>query len=150
MKKTGSKVKEGGTSLRWGGGGWETGVKMGRPSYEEGTELLFSETTSLVSNPPLLPSYPSYPLSTHPPQLGAMAASLLAIVGSLGNSLTIAALLQVPTSTPQTKHPPPQSRYRSHPTSICLVALSASDLLFCLYNLPLTAHRVSGHHPTTQ
>ena len=40
----------------------------------------------------------------------------------------------------------PQSRLRSHPTSLCLVALAASDLVFCLYNLPLTAYQVPCQH----
>lgn len=39
-----------------------------------------------------------------------------------------------------------QSRLRSHPTSLCLVALAASDLVFCLYNLPLTAYQVLRQH----
>ena len=38
-----------------------------------------------------------------------------------------------------------KSRLRSHPTSLCLVALAASDLVFCVYNLPLTAYQVTPH-----
>jgi len=79
---------------------------MSRPDYDEGTRLLFSETTSLV---------------------GAFIASALAFTGTIGNLVTICALLQ--------------SRLRSHPTSLCLVALAASDLVFCVYNLPLTAYQ---------
>ena len=78
---------------------------MGRPDYDEGLQLLFSPGTSVV---------------------GAVVASLLATLGTLANSLTIAAILL--------------SRLRSHPTSLCLVALGISDLLFCTYNLPLIAH----------
>lgn len=79
---------------------------MGRPDFDEGTQMLFSETTSLV---------------------GALAACLLSMLGMVGNTLTILALTQ--------------SRLRCHPTSLCLVALAVSDLVFCVFNLPLTAHQ---------
>jgi len=77
-----------------------------RPSYEDGTAILFSEATSLV---------------------GAMCAILFAIVGTVGNVLTILALTR--------------SALRTHPTTMCLVSLAISDLIFSAYNLPLLAHR---------
>ena len=77
-----------------------------RPSYEDGTAILFSEATSLI---------------------GAVCAILFAIVGTVGNVLTILALTR--------------SALRTHPTTMCLVSLAISDLIFSAYNLPLLAHR---------
>ena len=116
--------------------------------------------------------------------MGAFIASALAITGTIGNLVTICALLQVQSSYTamwthslwwsqcQTKlvhffvcskyfcltqmvklHEDVfddntscfKSRLRTHPTSLCLVALAASDLVFCVYNLPLTAYQVISH-----
>jgi len=82
------------------------GSGSGRPSYEDGTALLFSETTAVI---------------------GAVCAAIFAIIGTLGNVLTILALTQ--------------STLRSHPTTLCLVSLAISDLIFSMYNLPLLTHR---------
>lgn len=79
---------------------------MSRPSYEDGTAILFGEATSLI---------------------GAICAVMFSILGTLGNSFTILALLQ--------------STIRSHPTTMCLISLAISDLIFSMYNLPLLAHR---------
>jgi len=80
---------------------------MGRPSYEEGTSLIFSETESGVAG---------------------VLACIIAIAGAVGNVLTIVALVY-------------SKRLRWHPTTMFLVSLSLSDLIFSVYNLPLTAHR---------
>ena len=45
-----------------------------------------------------------------------------------GNLLTVVALLQCP-------------KLRSHATTLFVISLAASDLLFCAVNLPLTAAR---------
>jgi len=58
----------------------------------------------------------------------AACAILFVIVGITGNSLTVAALLR-------------SRKLRSHATTAFVLSLAASDLLFCVFNLPLTAIR---------
>jgi hypothetical protein len=77
-----------------------------RPSYEDGTAILFSEATSIV---------------------GGVCAVLFSILGTVGNLVTILALSR--------------SALRTHPTTMCLISLAISDLIFSAYNLPLQAHR---------
>ena len=79
---------------------------MGRPDSDEATELLFSETTSII---------------------GAIFAIIFCIIGTLGNLFTIAALWN--------------SKLRSHPTTLFIISLAVSDLIFSAFNLPLQAHR---------
>ena len=101
--------------------------------------------------------------------MGAFTASVLSVVGTCGNLTTICALLQAISFDwyqLNVIHASPskfkqkygftetrsrslisienyfQSRLRTHPTSFCLIALAASDLVFCVYNLPLTAYQV--------
>ena len=80
--------------------------RASRPSYEDGTAILFSEATSIV---------------------GAICAVLFSILGTVGNVFTILALTR--------------STLRSHPTTMCLVSLAISDLIFSVYNLPVMAHK---------
>ena len=79
---------------------------MGRPSYSEETELLFSQTTSVI---------------------GALCAIVFSIVGTVGNIFTIVALWN--------------SKLRGHPTTLFIISLALSDLIFSSFNLPLQAHR---------
>ncbi|GAB0094314.1 protein trapped in endoderm-1 [Sergentomyia squamirostris] len=58
----------------------------------------------------------------------AVCASIFAIVGVLGNSITIVALLRCP-------------KLRSHATTAFVLSLCISDLLFCSMSLPLQAIR---------
>lgn len=53
---------------------------------------------------------------------------LFILIGVLGNGLTIAALA---------KH----RKLRTSPTSVFIVSLSVTDLVFCSFNLPITAVR---------
>ena len=77
-----------------------------RPSYEDGTTILFSEATSII---------------------GAVCAVIFSILGTVGNMFTILALIR--------------STLRTHPTTMCLISLAISDLIFSVYNLPLMAHK---------
>ena len=81
-------------------------IRGSRPSYEDGTAILFSEATSII---------------------GAVCAVIFSILGTVGNMFTILALTRSP--------------LRSHPTTMCLISLAISDLIFSTYNLPLTAHK---------
>nr|XP_036226762.1 protein trapped in endoderm-1 isoform X2 [Bactrocera oleae]XP_036226763.1 protein trapped in endoderm-1 isoform X2 [Bactrocera oleae] len=58
----------------------------------------------------------------------AICASIFAITGTFGNLITIIALLKCP-------------KIRVHATTAFILSLSMSDLLFCLFSLPLTAVR---------
>ncbi|KAG4078700.1 hypothetical protein HA402_015290 [Bradysia odoriphaga] len=58
----------------------------------------------------------------------AVCACIFIVVGVLGNLITIVALLR-------------NSKLRSHATTAFVLSLCASDLLFCLISLPLTASR---------
>ena len=79
---------------------------MGRPDYAQETELLFSETTSII---------------------GAIFAIIFSILGTAGNIFTIVALWR--------------SKLRTHPTTLFIISLAVSDLIFSTFNLPLQAHR---------
>ncbi|XP_023343199.1 protein trapped in endoderm-1 [Eurytemora carolleeae] len=80
---------------------------MSRPSYEDGTAILFSELESRVTG---------------------VVACICSVLGVVGNLVTIGALLN-------------SKKLRSHPTTLFLISLALSDLIFGGYNLPLTAHR---------
>jgi len=58
----------------------------------------------------------------------AVAASIFTFVGITGNLLTVVALLKC-------------QKLRSHATTMFVISLAVSDLLFCTINLPLTASR---------
>jgi len=58
----------------------------------------------------------------------AVAASIFTFVGITGNLLTVVALLKC-------------QKLRSHATTMFVISLAVSDLLFCSINLPLTASR---------
>lgn len=67
----------------------------------------------------------------YPPVASYFAAGcaiLFVVIGITGNSLTVAALLR-------------SRKLRSHATTAFVLSLAASDLLFCIFNLPLTATR---------
>ena len=59
--------------------------------------------------------------------IGAMLAILFSVLGSVGNLFTIVALVI--------------SKLRGHPTTLCVISLAASDLVFSSFNLPLLAQR---------
>ncbi|XP_059099520.1 protein trapped in endoderm-1-like isoform X2 [Tigriopus californicus] len=58
----------------------------------------------------------------------AVCASIFTVVGIAGNLLTVVALLRCP-------------KLRSHATTLFVISLAISDLLFAAVNLPLTASR---------
>lgn len=60
--------------------------------------------------------------------LGFAFAVIFAIVGVIGNSITICALLK-------------SMRTRCQATTVFIISLSVSDLIFCAFNLPMTASR---------
>ena len=59
--------------------------------------------------------------------IGALCAVVFSLLGTLGNLFTILALII--------------SKLRCHPTTLCVISLAASDLVFSSFNLPLLAHR---------
>ena len=79
---------------------------MSRPSFDEGTQLAFSETTSAI---------------------GAVSALIFCVLGTLLNLFTIVALYL--------------SKLRDNPTTLCVISLAISDLLFSVCNLPILTHR---------
>ena len=58
---------------------------------------------------------------------GAVAAIVICVLGSLSNVVTILALVL--------------SSLRSHPTTLFVLSLAISDLIYSVYNMPLMAHR---------
>jgi len=77
-----------------------------RPDSDEGSRILFGETSSAI---------------------GAIAAIALCVFGTLFNLYTIIALYL--------------SKLRRHPTTLCVISLAISDLIFSAFNLPVMAHR---------
>nr|ALS03936.1 gustatory receptor 1 [Ectropis obliqua] len=65
--------------------------------------------------------------------LAAVCACIFSVVGVVGNSVTTVALLM---------HP----KLRGHVTTMFVLSLCVSDLLFCSINLPLTAYRYIEQH----
>ncbi|XP_028038958.1 protein trapped in endoderm-1-like [Bombyx mandarina] len=65
--------------------------------------------------------------------LAAVCASVFSVVGVVGNLVTAVALLM---------HP----KLRGHVTTMFVLSLCLSDLLFCAINLPLTANRFIKQH----
>ena len=60
--------------------------------------------------------------------VGGLCAVVISFVGSLANLYTVVALSLSP--------------LRSHPTTIALLSLASSDLLFSIYLLPIESHRL--------
>lgn len=90
-----------------------------------------SPNTSLLSYPSSLPTSPDLHLEQLPPSAtlaAGLAAVLLAVLGLAGNLVTVASLAS---------HP----RLRRQPTTLFVISLAVSDLLFCAVNLPITALR---------
>ena len=59
--------------------------------------------------------------------IGAIFAIIFCIIGTIGNIFTIAALWN--------------SKLRTHPTTLFILSLAASDLLVSAFDLPVQAHR---------
>ncbi len=88
--------------------GQDNGLRSGgKPTYEEGTKIIFDDLSCEVA---------------------AWGAIICAILGTLGNVLTITVLLT-------------KKSLRGHTTTPFLLSLAFSDLLFCTFCLPLTAVR---------
>ncbi|KAK4030189.1 hypothetical protein OUZ56_023165 [Daphnia magna] len=88
------------------------------------------------NNTPLADVYNESVISAHHPirypreasYFAAACAILFVLIGIGGNSLTVAALVR-------------SRKLRSHATTAFVLSLAGSDLLFCAFNLPLTASR---------
>jgi len=83
-------------------------------NLEDGSEAIFNGTSIHYSRSATI--------------FAAVAASIFTFVGITGNLLTVVALLRC-------------QKLRSHATTMFVISLAVSDLLFCSINLPLTASR---------
>eukprot|EP00096_Caligus_rogercresseyi_P013826 TRINITY_DN6427_c0_g1_i1.p1 TRINITY_DN6427_c0_g1~~TRINITY_DN6427_c0_g1_i1.p1 ORF type:complete len:404 (+),score=68.29 TRINITY_DN6427_c0_g1_i1:143-1354(+) len=92
----------------------------GSVPFEDGAEIALVEED-------FVPEY-TVPFSRTSTIFAAVCASIFCVVGVLGNLLTIVGLLRSP-------------RLRNHATTMFVVSLAISDLLFSAVNLPLTASR---------
>uniref|UniRef100_A0A0K2TB03 G-protein coupled receptors family 1 profile domain-containing protein n=1 Tax=Lepeophtheirus salmonis TaxID=72036 RepID=A0A0K2TB03_LEPSM len=87
----------------------------------------FEEVDTYIEDDILSPEH-TVPYSRAATIFAAVCASIFCIVGVLGNLLTIVGLLKSP-------------RLRNHATTMFVVSLAISDLLFSAINLPFTASR---------
>ncbi|XP_046463209.1 protein trapped in endoderm-1-like [Daphnia pulex] len=84
------------------------------------TADVYNESVTSAHHPIRYPREASY--------FAAACAILFVFIGIGGNSLTVAALVR-------------SRKLRSHATTAFVLSLAGSDLLFCAFNLPLTASR---------